>query len=270
MAKSAEYRDEYTFIKTPESESDLELILYDSEDKKQDTLSETSTHSTMTFSNNFEKKEPSTPDADSESITYLSCDSSDIPQKKHDVIFDLKSKNILFSDITGYCASIYFHYTLNELLTEHISIIGCLLNTSRYWIYDMIVSALQTRCVKSIPMRELLKSKREMSKNLTKGQIIEEIFDKKINSLKKPTCWKRESFLKYIKKYFNMNKIMKVDNIYYIMNSDMKNNNYIIAKCILQKNDIIISCINSLIIGEIYADILLNGICFSGWNSLCL
>lgn len=234
----------YTFIKTPESESDLEHILY-----KPGELSEISICSTITFSNNFKKTKQS---------KKMSCDS-----KKNNVIFDLNSKNILFSDITGCCISIYYHYTLNELLTEQISIIGCALKKSSYWIYNMIISTLKIRNVKSVQVREFLKSKHKTLKQSVKKQIIDEIIDKEIHSLKKPTCWKFELFEKYINNYFNIKKRIKIDNVYYIMNNDD-----LIAKYTSQNDYVIIWCINSEIIGEMYTDMLLNGICFSGWDLL--
>lgn len=242
----------YTFIKTPESESDLEHIL--------DELSEISMHSTITFSNNFKKTKQS------KQISTISCNSK---KKKHNVIFDLNSQNILFSDITGCCIDSYYHYTLNELLTEQISIIGCALKKSSYWIYNMIISTLKIRNVKSIQTREFLKSKHNTLKQFVKKQIIDEIIDKEIYSLKKPTCWKFKLFENYINNYFNMKKRIKIGNIYYIMDNDAENNNYVIAKYALYNNsDVIIWCINSKTIGEIYTDMLLNGVCFSGWGLL--
>ena len=88
----------YTFIKTPESESDLEHIL--------DELSEISMHSTITFSNNFKKTKQS------KQISTISCNSK---KKKHNVIFDLNSQNILFSDITGCCIDSYYHHLIESI-----------------------------------------------------------------------------------------------------------------------------------------------------------
>ena len=277
MAKFAKYRNEYTFIKTPESDSDLELYIADlSDTKKKDTLSENSTNCLLVFNNNISMDRripPSTPStSDFNSEKSFSSDYSYVcsQQKYHKLnnnIFNLKSKEILFSDVSGNCYTIYNHYTLNNLLIEQIEIIGELLNTTNCWIHKMITFALQAHYTNSPGERDFVQKLRIKSKELIKLQIINEINNKKICSLKKPMCWKHKLFIKYICKYFNTNTIIKIKNIYYIMIINKNNYYYAIAEFIFQKSDIIISCNNSLIIGEIYSDMLLNSICFTGWDS---
>jgi hypothetical protein len=223
MITMGEYCDNM-FIKTPESNSDLEYILTDIP------------------------------------IKY-----SDCFKKKYNA-FDLNSNDELFSDITCNCSHSYYHnYTLNGLLMEQILIIGCVLNKSRYWIYDMITSALQLHSIENAQMRKFLTSKRKILKSFIKKQIIKEIITKRIHCLKKPTYWKYELFLKFINNYFNMNKMRRIQDMIFVYSAK----NSIIAIYFLQKYDIIIWCINSKTIGEIYTDMLLNGICFSGWDKLC-
>ena len=263
MADSDVY--EYnTFIKTPESESELNEII---QKNKCDVDSEISTNCTLIINDNINELTPPLTPPLTPTSNNTESDKNQIKNKlilidiNYINLYSLNSNELLFSDVSDCCYTIYHHYTLNNFIYEHIHIIGLLLNTIKQWIIETINYNINLRKYDSSDIRNLVKLKYKIFYSLIKSNIKNEIVQKNITNLKKPKYWKNHNFLKFIQRYFKMSNIIKLNEFYYII----QNNNSIDGKIIIN-NDITISC-DSYIIGDIYCDIL-NNIYFSGINAL--
>ncbi len=174
-----------------------------------------------------------------------------------DNLFKLESNDILFSDISNNCYNIYQHFTLYDFIIEQKFIIGSLLNTTKLWIYSMITHIVNYTYIKSIDERNILKFRFELTKLLLKQYIIDEIKQLNIFSLNKPSYWMPEKFIDFIMSHIKIGHPIKFYNYYYI-----------ISKSTIQFDNTRLLSYDNTLIAEIYADILLNMTCFTGYIAL--